>query len=539
MSGRGAGGYTGTGALVRLALRRDRIMLPVWLGAFVLSAAGSAGATVGLYADAGPRIQAAQAINHTQSLVALYGRIYDPASLGALAMVKAGSLGSVAVALLAVLIVVRHTRAEEETGRLELLGATAVGRRAPLTAAFVLSAGTSGALAVVTAASLVAAGLPAAGSLAFGLAWAGVGLAFAAVAGVTAQLTRTGRAATGLALAVLGVVYVLRAIGDTAGATGPGWLTWLSPIGWGQQFRPYAGNRWWVLLITLGFTAVVGAAGYALAARRDAGAGLLADRPGRASAGATLGTPLGLAWRLHRATLAAWAIGVTLSALLFGNVATNLSGFAGSSQARDLFGRLGGGQQALTQAYLAAVIGIYGVLVSAYGIQAAARLRTEEVSTRTEAVLATATGRRSWLLAHATVALLGTALLLALTGAAAAVGYGAGAGGLSQGWPVLAAALAHVPAAWVLTGLVLALYGLAPRLVTLAWAGYAGFVLLGELGPLLRLRQAVLDVSPFTHSPRGPGVPIAAVPLLWLLGVLAVLVGAGLVGFTRRDVPVS
>jgi ABC-2 type transport system permease protein len=235
---------------------------------------------VGLYPTQASRVQAAESFNHAQSVVALYGRVYDPTSIGALAMIKLGGTGAIVVAVLAILTMVRHTRAEEETGRLELVSATPVGRYAPLTAALLVVTGANLALAVVTALGLIAAGLPTGGSFAFGLAWAGVGIAFAAIMGVTAQLTRSARAATGLATAVLGFVYVLRAIGDTADATGPRWLTWLSPIGWGQQFGPYAGNRWWVLLITVGFAIAVAAGAYALVARRDLGAGLLPARPG-------------------------------------------------------------------------------------------------------------------------------------------------------------------------------------------------------------------------------------------------------------------
>ena len=85
--------------------------------------------------------------------------------------------------MLAILLVVRHTRAEEEQGRLELLGATVVGRRAALTAALLaVGGGDARRSACSTALAQIAAGLPAAGSWAFGLAWATAGMAFAAVA---------------------------------------------------------------------------------------------------------------------------------------------------------------------------------------------------------------------------------------------------------------------------------------------------------------------------------------------------------------------
>ncbi len=529
--------FTGTASLVRLALRRDRVMLPIWLAVFVLSAAGSAGATNGLYSTRQALVDAANAFNGSQAIVALYGRVYDPTSLGALAMVKGGGLGGVFVALLATILVVRHTRAEEETGRQELVGAGVVGRRAPLTAALLVVAGTSVALALLTGLGLTASGLPVDGSFGFGAAWGGIGLAFGAIAAVIAQLTTSGRSATSLTVAVLGVVYVLRAIGDTAGPGGPRWATWLSPIGWGQQFRPYAGDRWWVLLVTLAFAAVVTGVAYALVARRDLGAGVLPERPGRATAAPTLRSPLALAWRLQRGALYGWAVGFAVMGLIFGNIATNLSGFTESQQARDLFTRLGG-EKGITEAYLAVVFAIVGIVTSAYGIQAALRLRTEETSTHLEALLATGVSRTRWAWSHTFVALAGTAGLLLVTGTTAGLGYGAKEG-MGRFGPVLAGALVQLPAVWVLTGIVVLFFGYAPRLVVAGWVALTAFVLLGEIGPLLRLDQWVLDLSPYAHTPKLPGSPMSWTPLVVLTAIAVLLVAGGLAALRRRDVPVT
>lgn len=106
---------------------------------FVSIAAVSASATAGLYPTVASRISAAEAFNGTQALVALYGRVYDPTSLGALTMVKAAGIGAIFVAIFAIITVVRHTRAEEETGRAELVGAAMVGRLAPLTSALIVT----------------------------------------------------------------------------------------------------------------------------------------------------------------------------------------------------------------------------------------------------------------------------------------------------------------------------------------------------------------------------------------------------------------
>jgi ABC-2 type transport system permease protein len=532
--GQGSTALAGTGALVRLALRRDRVMLPVWTVVFLLTVVGTGAATVGVYPTAESRVTAANSFNSSGALVAFYGRIYDSASLGAIAVWKLVALGAALVAVLGAIVVVRHSRAEEEAGRLELLGATVVGRYAGLTAALLVAVGANVVIGVLAALGLIASGLPAAGSFAFGLCWAGAGIAFAATAAVTAQLTESTRAATGLAMAVLGLAYLLRAAGDAASATGPQWLHWLSPIGWTQQIRPYAGDRWWAGVFPLVYAAAAVLAAYALVARRDLGAGLLAARSGPASGGRWLGSPLALAWRLHRGTLLAWAGGFVLGGALFGSLASNLSGLVDTPNARDLITRLGG-VKGLSDAFLATELGVAGVVASAFGVQAALRLRTEETGLRAEPLLATGVSRVRWAASHLALALGGSALLLVLAGLAGGAVHAERTRDAGQLGRVLAAALAQVPAAWVLTGVTLAAFGLVPRLAVAGWAALVVFLLLGELGPVLRLPQPLMDLSPYAHSPRLPGAHLDAAPLLWLLAVTAALVATGLAAFRRRD----
>ncbi|MFI6317620.1 hypothetical protein ACIBG8_08875 [Nonomuraea sp. NPDC050556] len=83
----------------------------------------------------------------------------------------------------------------------------------------------------------------------------------------------------------------------------------------------------------------------------------------------------------------------------------------------------------------------------------------------------------------------------------------------------------------MLVGLTMAAFGLAPRLSGVGWAALVGFVLLGELGRLLRLDAWLLNLSPFAHVPKLPGAPLAALTVL-----AALLIAAGLAGLRRRDV---
>ena len=515
--------------LVRLALRRDRVMIPAWVLGLGAAVAVTASSYSELYADAAERREVVATLGRTPATLALYGRIYDD-SIGALVAWRLGGIALALAGLMSILIVVRHTRAEEETGRAELVGAGVVGRRAPLAAALIAAAIADVALGAAVALAAVAVGLGAVGALALGLVFALVGLTFAAVAAVAAQLTASARAANGLAVAVLGAAFGLRAIGDA----GPHWLAWLSPLGWGQAVRAYADERWWLLLAL----AVAGRRSWSasrvrLAARRDLGAGLLPPRRGPARG--ALGSPLALAWRLQRGALAGWAAGFTILGAAFGSIAQDIGDVIGDSpEVRDALRRLGGAES-LADTYLAATLQILALIAAGYAVAATLRLRAEETSGRAEPLLATAVSRTRWALGHAAVALGGTAALLFAAGLAAGVAHALQTGDAGQVPRVLAAALAQVPAAWVLAGLALALFGLAPRAVTAAWAALAAFLALGQLGAVLELSQRS-STSPRSPTARSSPAARATLAPLWLTALAAALAAAGLAGLRHRDV---
>ena len=526
-----ASALAGTGPLLRLAIRRDRWLLPAWALGFAAMAGFSASATADLYPNEAGRVEAANVVNATPALVALYGRIYDPTSLGALALFKMTAFGAAMVGVLMVVITVRHTRAEEESNRLELLGAAVVGRDAPLTAALMVAFGGSLLVGLLTTVALVAGGLPVAGSFAFGLGWVASGLAFTAVAAVTAQVTSSARTATGLGITAIAVAYALRAIGDmTEGA--PSVLSWLSPIGWTQQVRAFAGNRWWVLVLTLALCAVLVTAAFALRARRDLGGALLADRAGAAE-GALDGVS-DLAVRLQRGVLLAWGIAFLGFGLVLGSVSSSVTGML-SSEAMRRFVEALGGEQGLIDAFIATELGIFGTIVAAYGIVAMSHLRSEETAGHTEMLLATATTRIRWATSHFAVAVGGVALLLLVCGLGIGAGYALDIGSVGHTGQILIAALARVPAAWVMVGLALAVFGWAPRLSGAVWGLFVAFVVIGEFGTLWNAPQWLMDLSPFVHSPRLPVTSDGVGPLLALTAVAAALTVFGFVGWRRRD----
>src|SRR5271166_4323587 len=411
--------FTGTLGMLRLYLRRDRVVLPLWV--FLLSVPlGTVyvGSIEKVYPDQAARAAFAATIMASPAQRALYGQIYND-SLGATGIWKAGTF-HLLIAVAVILTVIRHTRADEETGRTELIDSTAIGRYASLTAALMLSFGASVITGAIGAAGLLTTSVPPDGSLAFGAALAGSGLVFTAVAAVAAQLSPSARFARGTAFAALATAFTLRAIGDA----GSGTLSWLSPLGWSLQVRPYAGDRWWVLLLHLATTAVLTVVAYRLLAGRDVGAGLIAERAGPGTAGHGLRGVVGLTWRLDRGAVLVWTVGLCLYGVLMGSVAHGIGDELGDSTvARDIVARMGG-TSALEQAFLAVAFAMLGMVAAAFAVSLTLRLHQEEAAQRTETTLAGAVSRTRWLASHLVAALAGSAAAILVAGVAAGLVYG-------------------------------------------------------------------------------------------------------------------
>ncbi|CAL9525310.1 ABC transporter permease [Streptomyces sp. enrichment culture] len=515
----------GTGTLLRFALRRDRVLIPVWVAVNALMVLSMPGTIKGLYGTAAERADLMRQMETNASLRALVGPVFDD-GLGALTAWRVGLYAGALAAVMSLLIVVRHTRDEEESGRQEVVASGMVGRRAPLTAALLAAAVANAVLALLIAVGL--GGQGAAGAAALGLGVAGVGMLFATMAAIVAQLTESARLARGLTAAVLGGAFVLRAAGDSATDDGSSVLTWVSPLGWLENLRAFAGERWWVLLLIAAATVAQGAVAYGLAGRRDLGMSFLPTRPGPAAG--RLGTAGALAWRLQRGSVLGWSIGFFLAGVVYGGMTEGAADLVGDNeQAREIIERMGG-QAGLTDAFVSAMVGMLGLVAALYVVASVLRLSGEETSGRAEPVLAGAVGRLRWAAGHLVIAFGGAALIMLLAGLGFAAGYGQDVGA------ILGACLVQLPAVWVIGGAAVLLHGLLPRAAVAGWAVAGAVLLLGWVGPALDVPQTVLDVSPYGHLPKLPGGEMSWSPVLVLVLIAAALVGTGLAGLRRRDV---
>lgn len=527
---------TGTGTLLRLMLRRDRLRTPAWvagisvMGFYFAHAIGVIAETeqellslTSMYADPVGRMMVGPGFGmddptHERFFAAGYALfIY------------------ILIALFSVFTVVRHTRAEEQTGRAELVRANIVGRHATLTAALLLTIGSLVLASGLVFLGAVSAEYDAAGSALIAVAGLGVGLFFAGAAAVAAQLSESSRGASAMAGGLIGVAYLVRMAGDMA-ELGGSTASWFSPLGWAQQTAPYVEDRWWPLLLLAGFAVVLVGLGYWLSTRRDVDASLIPARLGRSTARPWLGTPLGLAFHTVKGGLRGWGIALLLTGLMFGSFAQTMVDAADDLPAE--MAQIFAGEDMML-GYLAYMALFMAVFAGAAGVSGLQQLRGEENRGRAEYALSAPVGRVGWLAAHLVVLVTGLVLILALVGIGMGVGAAASLeeGGGGHFGELFLAAVHQAPAVLAVVGIVTALFGWLPQA-----AGAAGWVIVGfagvmsSFGGMLDLPEAVTRLNLFGHLSEYPVEEVSWTPVLVLTGIGVVGMALGLAGWSRREV---
>lgn len=534
----GSGPLTGLATLLSFMVRRDRIRGAIWIYAMAMMTAYFANAIGYIMDETMLKSMAVLSKSPVMGLVA--GRDFgQDTTIPTFIATKYGVFLMIGAALMSITTIARHTRAEEQTGRAELVRANVTGRHTQLIAALIMAFGMN----IVMSGLMV---LAFKFSLAKPTSWDGVvlfcasvgavGLVFAAIAAVTVQFSAFSRAGSGIAGAILAIVFVLRGLGDMSSLQNGDldWLSWLSPLGWSQLTAPFVLDRWWPLMLSLALTIALIPIALWLQSSRDLAAGILPDRLGRVRASAALRSPFALALRLQRSSLLWWSIGMFAMGLVFGAFTGAMRDGAASMPPQ--ITELMGGSAGMVKGYLGFMALYFLMIVAVYGLLATSSLHTEEQSVRVEPVLATAVGRSTWLLSWTAVVLLGSAWLLTVAGFGEGLGAAASVNDWSLLWPTIGGHAAQAAAVWVLIGLTMALYGLTPRLTGLGWIVYVYSAFMALFGQMLQFDRSILNTSLFLHIGQYPAKDIDVTAVWTMVGVTVVLLAIGAIGFRRRDV---
>jgi polyether ionophore transport system permease protein len=480
------------------------------------------------------RIRFARSVGENDAARLLYGLPHDLLSLGGYVTWRVGGSLAILAAVWGLLGAVRAMRAEEESGRMDVVLAGAVGRRRVFAAQLVAIGAGAAVLWLAAFVALVAGKVPAGGSAYLALAIVSVVPVFAGVGALASQLAPTKRMATGLATAVLVIALGLRAVADTTGG-GAGWLRWVSPLGWAEELRPFAGPQPVVLLLPVLASSALFAAAGALWVARDVGSGLLPARDSAQPRLRLLGSPTAQALRSERGTLGAWLVGVGGFAILMGFLSDAVTSDVLSEEVQEQLEKLGTASVVTPSGYLGFAFLFVVLAVSLFCCMQLGAVRDEESEQRLETLLALPVGRLSWLGGRLLVAA-AAAAIVALT-----AGLLAWAGAASQGADVslasmLGAGANCLPAALLFLAIGAVAFALVPRAAVVIAYGAVGAAFALELfGALLEAPGWLLALSPFHDIGLVPGEPFdaGAAMVMTVLAVLGTL--ASLAIFGRRD----
>lgn len=524
---------TGARPLLLVSLRQDLRNIAPWVGLISALSASSILAYDWVFPDPQDRAALAATLAGNPALSLVFGPARDLATADGFNAWRAGQLGAMFAGLMAILIVTRNSRANEDSGQAELVASGVLARPSRLAVALLMAAIASAALGAVCLLLTLACGGGLAATATLASTFAASGLMFGAAAAVAAQLGSDARAASSMAIAALGICYVLRGYIDSSSA--PGWVAWLTPFGWLEETRPASGNNPWPLLIPLALAIALALLAFWLQAHRDFGQGLIPSRPGPAEGGRSA-TVWGLALRLNRGGLVAWLIGFAGLGLIFGTLATSIGDIlAGNPAAAEILasGALDPGD--LSFAFVATILQIIAIIAAVMGVQMALRVYVEESAYRVEPLLAASLRRPKYLASNVLVAFAGPAAALALASVTLGLVAASRDDALSIG-DVVAQGLVTIPALWTLIALAVAVIGAAPRRRIVAWLGVVATFALTILGPTFRLPDWALGISPLRHVPTVTAASPAWGGLGWLALAILVFLGIGFVGFRRRDI---
>lgn len=532
----------GLAPLLRQRGRRDGVQLVLWVGGTAALAGVGFSGVQNSYGDEQERTALLATVIANPVILLFRGL---PSGAGESQMVVFLLLPWLLIlaAMMSTFLAVRHTRGDEEDGRLELLSATPAARWTPTAATLVHGVLADVGVGVLVFAAFVSNGAAPGGSALVAASCTLVGLVFLGVGLVAAQVMPTSRGAGSLSMWILLGTFVLAGIGNALGTPSDDLtrmrssaLTWVSPFGWAENTRAFDEDAWGPVALLALAAVVLVVGGLALQSRRDLGGAFVPERVGPAAARPLLRSNLALVTRLAVPSVVGWVIG----GLLVGALATALGSVVGeiggeNPAVADVLNKLSGGGDLQTGVVVVFFL-MLGILAACAGVQTVVRARQDESRGTAEVVLATPIARVRWLADYLVVGF--AAVVLTIGGGIAGAALGAissGSGGDLTRDALIAGAGQMLPAA-LFVGLTALVFVLAPRLtIALGWTLVMLAAMIGLFGPLFGMDESATRISPFSSALTPTPDGVDADGFWWILAASVVLVVLPLTLMRRRE----
>jgi len=525
--------FKGTFKLLKLAARRDRIKLPVW----IICISGIIALIVKSYAMISPEemkeIVAMASMNPGMRLLLAPVAIEGAGELGQFFLLRMSLIIAILIGIMNIQFVMRHTRGNEETGCQELIASGVAGKYGSLTGTLLLGFFANIVLGLLIFLGFAANSLEITGSILSGLSFAFLGFLLCSLAAVTAQLSETSKGCSGIVSMIMAVLFSINSIGNALGEVNEGgmgfegsWLVYLSPLGWVQQIHAFGSNNFALLFpIPLLSILFIGLA-FFLVNKRDIGRGLVQARKGRKDAPKWMKSSLGIAFRLQRKSLIAWMIPLVFFGFIFGAASQEYADVVENIEMFELL-------KVTSELFLFAFIGVFAGVITIYTMQSLLRMRSEESNGPLDNLLSTSVKRSSFALSHIFVSLAGSFVLLLVFTLSVSLAAENLSDSLGEYFKVV---ISQAGAITVICGMIVLIYGIIPKSLTLL-SGilvFAGIMAGPFFGAVLKLPDFVLNLSPFAYAPANPS-DFSATSTVILFSVGIVLLILGVWAFSKRN----
>lgn len=524
-----------TWQLIKFIVRRERVSLAIWLIGIVGFLVYLPFLYEGLYPTLADRY-AAMTMMSNPAIVAIVGPSTGHYTLAAIFTQEVLLFTLVGIAMMNIMLVNRHTRVDEEFGRLELIQSFPVSSSAILTAVFAVAFFANLLIGATVATGLALSGVESvtvAGSVLFGVILTVTGFFFTAITALAAQLFSTAKGSSGFAFMAMLVMYLLRAVGDMAG----NFLSYSSPLGLILQTQPFVNNRWWPVIIVFLLAVVLTGLAFYLVSNRDLGQGLISAKAGPREAKPSLLSTDGLAWRLQRGNLMAWLAGSLIIGMAYGAVIGEVETFVGDNEMIQMILVMTGDSDVSMIYQFIPFLAAFLVIVLLISMLAPLlRLAGEENRNLSEHLLARIVTRSGLLKSYFVISIIASIVLL----------FAAGLGFWLTGTiflvepitfaTIMGTMVAQLPAAWLIIGITTVLVGWLPKFANSANLLIAFMFFISFFGAMLSLPQFVMNLSPLSHIPSLPIDDFSLISFLVMTVIAACLVLIGFVGYNKRDI---
>lgn len=518
----------------KFILKKERKNIIICCIAFFIITLAQAYSYADLYSTVDERMLIAKSMENPV-MIAMMGPVYgnNNYTVGALMSNQTLVFTAIAMAIISILLVNRNTRGDEETGRMEGVLSLPMGRVANILAIIITVIIVNFLFAIFIGVGLYALGIETMGlngSMAFGAVMGAAGMIFASITALCAQIFSTTRGTLGASFGLLGIAYLVRAIGDVSNET----LALCSPLGWLLRTEVYVNNHWQYVFFTIIISLVIFGLSVYLYSIRDMGRGFIAEKKGKDSASIFLDNLFDLAVRLLRSNIIIWGIFIFVLGISYGSLLGDVEKFFESTKIlKEMFSLQGG--KTYYEQFISVLMPITALITTVPTLLIVTKLKSEEKSHRIEILITRPIAR---------IKLLGSFNVLAIIASITfqvffAIGFWYSGVTVVENAVsfrnIVIASISYLPAIWFMLGIANFFIGIFPKGSVLIWIYYAYSALVIVLGKILQLPDWMQKLSQYEAIPKFPIEKMTFDNIILITVLTVIFLAIGLWGYKNRD----